>query len=133
MIAALIAALLAGTALAGKPGKPGGGTSTAGLALIMVRDQNANGTPNWADSITFTFTTNDPTPRLNVTCTQSGVLVYSSTHLMYWPNYWDDDGVFRLESAAWTGGAATCKADLKGTSRNGRAVLLGSMNFAVGA
>jgi hypothetical protein len=131
LVAALVAGLVAGTALA--KGKTGGSSGTSGLAVVMVLDQNGNGAPNWNDHITFKFTTSNSTPQINTTCTQSGSVVYSSSHLMYTPNVFNDDGVFWLSSPAWSGGAASCTAVLKGNASNGSLTTLGSLTFSVGA
>ena len=71
LIASLVVGLMAGTALAGKPGgggggghgKPGGGgTATGGLTLVMVADANGNRAPNWNDTITFSVTSINDAP-----------------------------------------------------------------------
>jgi hypothetical protein len=129
LVAALAVGVIAGPALAGKPG---GGSSTSGLAVKMVIDANGNGAPNWGDRITFTFSTGNAYPVISLTCSQNASVVYGDSRPMYWPNAWDDPGIFTLESAAWSGGAASCTALLKGTSK-GRIVTLGSLAFAAGA
>ncbi|HEY3412773.1 MAG TPA: hypothetical protein VGM51_06915 [Armatimonadota bacterium] len=133
VIASLLVVLVAGTAYAGKGGKGSTTGSTGGLTVVMVTDQNGNGAPNWADWVTFTFTATATNPQVNLQCSQGGTLVYSSSHLMYWPNFWDDNGVFWLESGAWSGGAASCTAVLKGTSSRGTLLTLGSLSFSVAA
>ena len=136
LIATLVAGLFAGTAFAGKGGggKPGGGGTTGGSVLVvkMVYDKNANGAPDWADQITFTFTTSNPAPWIVLTCSQSAGTVYSSSHDVYWPNMWNDPGIFYLQSPAWMSGAASCKAVLQGTSSTGSTVNLGTLTFSVG-
>ena len=43
------------SAAKGGGGKPGGGTGgTGSLTLVMVTDKNANGSPNWGDTVTVT-------------------------------------------------------------------------------
>jgi hypothetical protein len=134
LIALLIVGLMAGTALAGGKGgggKPGGGSG--GVTVQVVTDANGNGLANWADQVHFTVTTSNTRPIVSLTCTQGGTVVYGDSHPYYWPNIWDDTGVFTLSSLSWTSGAAECRAEAKGTSTNGRVVTLGSMIFQVGA
>jgi hypothetical protein len=141
LIALLVVGLAAGTTFAAKGGgggggKPGGGGGTTGggmnITVNTVVDANANGLPNWGDTIHFSFTTSNPTPTVSVTCTQNGGLVYGDSHPYYWPNLWDDVGNFILQSPAWSSGAADCTAVVKGTS-NGKTVTLGSTTFHVDA
>jgi hypothetical protein len=133
LIALLIVGLMAGTALAGKGGggKPAG--SSGSVTVQVVTDANGNGLANWGDQVHFTVTTSNTRPIVSLTCSQGGAVVYGDSHPYYWPNIWDDDGVFTLSSQSWTSGAAECRAEAKGTSSNGRIVSLGSMTFQVGA
>ena len=133
LIALLIVGLMAGTALAAPKGggKPSGGGG--GITLQMVADTNGNGLPNRTERIHFTLSTSNTHPIVSLTCTQGGSLVYADSRPYYWPNIWDDDGIFTLASQAWSSGAADCRADVKGTSSNGRTVTLGSMTFNAGA
>ncbi len=129
IISLLVVGLIAGTALAGKGGgkPPSGGSSN--LTLVVL---DADGVANHGDDVTFTFSTSNAYPIVSVTCSQGGSVVYGDSHPMYQPNIWDDPGVFTLASLAWTGGAADCRADLKGSAR-GKIVTLGSTSFQVGA
>ena len=134
LIALLIVGLLAGTALAapkggGKPPSGGGG----GITLQMVADTNGNGLPNRTERIHFTLTTSNTRPVVSVSCSQGGTLVYADSRPYYWPNIWDDDGIFTLSSQAWSSGAADCRAEIQGTNSRGRVVSLGSMTFYAGA
>jgi len=133
LIALLIVGLMAGSALAAKGGggKPGGGSG--GVTVQVVTDADANGLANWGDQVHFTLTTSNTRPIVSLTCSQGGTIVYGDSHPYYWPNIWDDTGVFTLSSLSWTSGAAECRAEAKGTSSNGRIVSLGSMTFQVGA
>jgi hypothetical protein len=131
IIALLVVGLMAGTAFAGKGGgKPSGGASAT---VQVVTDLNGNGTANHGDQVHFTLTTSNTYPVVSVTCTQGGSVVYGDSHPYYWPNIWEDTGVFSLASQAWSAGAADCNAVIKGTSSNGRVVTLGSTTFYVGA
>ena len=131
LIALLIVGLMAGTALAAPKG--GGKPSGGGITLQMVADTNGNGLPDRTERIHFTLTTSNTRPVVSVSCTQGGTLVYADSRPYYWPNIWDDDGIFTLTSQAWSSGAADCRADVKGTSSHGRTVNLGSMTFHAGA
>ena len=103
----------------GGGGKPGGGSSTSSLTVVMVADQNGNGAPNWGDTITFNLTTTAANPYVTVTCTQNGVVVYTASAGFY-PDYlWPGARNMPLSSPMWTGGAASCTADLN----NGLATL----------
>jgi hypothetical protein len=132
LVATLVVGLVAGTALAGKPAGGGGGKGGTTVTVAMVADANGNGAPNWGDTVTFRFTTSNPYPVMSVRCSQNGYVVYGDSHPMYTPNPWNDPGHFVLSSLAWSGGSASCLAELKGTS-NGRIVVLGSTTFAAGA
>lgn len=134
LVALLVVGLMAGTTFAAKGGggKPGGGSTTGGLTVVVVTDTNGNGLPNWADQVHFTVSTSNPYPVVSLTCSKDGVVVYGDSHPYYWPNIWDDPGIFTLSSLAWSSGAADCTAVLKGTS-HGKVVTLGSTTFHVDA
>jgi hypothetical protein len=130
LIATLVVGLLAGTALAGKGGKPsGGGSTTGGGAISLVAP---DGTANYGDVIRFNISTSNLYPVVSLTCSQGGTLVYSDSRPYYQPNIWNDPGDFTLRSLAWTGGAASCTALLKGQGNRGT-VTLGSTSFSVAA
>jgi len=120
-------------ALAGK-GKPGGGGGGSGSSLsgpMMVVDKNANGLPNWGDTITFNVSSSATYPSVEVDCSQSGVMVYAGT-VGFYPSYpWAKQ--FILSSTAWTGGAASCTATLYSTSANGHRSNIASLSFSAGA
>jgi len=132
LIAVLVVGLAAGTTLArGSSGghKGGGGTTSAGsssLTLSLVSDKNANGLPNYADTITFKVSTTATLyPYVQVLCYQNGGLVYSASAGFY-PSYpWPGSQNMPLYSPSWTGGAADCTATLNST--------LASLSFHVGA
>lgn len=129
LIALLVVGLAAGTTFAAKGGGGsttgggghhggGGGGTTGGsgsLSLVLVTDVNGNGAPNYADTVTWTVSTSDPYPTVNVTCTQNGGLVYSAGAGFY-PSYpWPGSRIMPLYSPSWTGGAASCTAVLSGS------------------
>jgi hypothetical protein len=117
LIASLVVGLMAGTALAGKPGGGGGkpprntaGSGTITLAPLVV-DANGNGTSNWADVVTFNISTTATTqPWVNLVCKQNGVVVAQG-----WNGYFEGSisgRDFGLYSSFWTSGAADCIAYL---------------------
>jgi hypothetical protein len=123
-------------ALAGK-GKPGGGGGGGGgtIALVMVRDANGDGAPNYGDTVTFAVsTTATSQPFVTVKCYQGGTLVYQASN-----------GIFAISlnqlfvlggTTAWQSGAASCTADLQNWdsySKHHSVTNLASMTFAVGA
>ena len=132
LIALLIVGLMAGTALAAPKGggKPSAG---GGMTLQVVADTNGNGAPNRTEQIHFTLSTSNTRPVVSVSCTQGGSLVYADSRPYYWPNIWDDDGIFILSSQSWSSGGADCRAEIQGTNSHGRIVSLGSMTFYAGA
>ena len=129
LIALLVVALVAGTALAGKGGTKGGGKAPRGsstINLVMVNDANGNGAPNWHDTITFDIsTTQTDSPYLAVTCYQGGTLVYGADAGFYDSYPWPGARLMPLYSPSWTGGAADCTAVLNRK--------LATLQFHVGA
>jgi len=122
-VVATVAALclsLAPSALAAKRGGAGqGGSSSSSLSLVMVKDLNGNGLPNWGDTVTFDVSTTASYPEVLLECSQNGALVFSQ-RAGFFPSYmWSKD--FTLQSSSWTGGAADCTAcfyyTAKGTFR----------------
>jgi hypothetical protein len=120
LVGLLVVGLMAGSVFAapggkgGGKGKPGGGSTTGTLTLVMVSDANANGAPNWGDTITFNVTSTSTYPYVAVTCYQGGTLVYSASAGFY-PSYpWPGAQNMPLYSPSWTGGAAACNATLNG-------------------
>ena len=130
LVALVVVALVAGTALAAKGGggnKPSGGGT---LAVAMVSDQNANGLPNWADRITFSVSASADKPWVNLKCYQGSAWVYTAT-VGFFPAYpWAQ--TFTLSSSMWTGGAGSCTATLYAVSNNGRQNTLATLGFEVG-
>jgi hypothetical protein len=138
LIAALAVGLLAGSALAGKPasggaggGKHGGGTTGSGTITLhspLVVDNNGNGAANWGDVVTFDIATSATTqPWVHLICSQNGSVVAQG-----WDGYFDGalgGRTFGLSSPVWTGGAASCKANLE----TGTGSVLGTVSFNVGA
>lgn len=121
LIVLLMFGLIAGTTFAAKGGNGGGGkgdkpvkpNGSSTITLVMVDDANANGSANWADTVTFEISTTATTsPYLRVTCYQDGMLVYGADAGFY-PDYpWPGAQLMPLYSPSWTGGAADCVAVL---------------------
>lgn len=135
-VATALTLALAPGALAGKPGSGGSGGGTGGtIALVMVTDANANGAPNYGDTVTFAVSTTATTmPYVTVNCYQGGTLVYQQS-----------DGIFAISlnqnfmlggTTAWQSGPASCTAYLQNWdsySKHHSITNLASMNFSVGA
>ena len=121
-IAALVLALaLVPTALAAKGGgsgggkPPRGGTPTGSFSLVLV--DSTDGVAHWGQHITFNATSTAPYYFVSVICFQGGAQVYRQDIGFYpgWP--WSKN--FTLMSAAWTGGAADCNAELYSQNSDG--------------
>src|SRR5947207_6354399 len=103
-------------ALAGK-GKPGGGGGTSGgtggtIALVMVKDANGNGSPNYMDTVTFAVSTSATTmPYVTVYCYQGGTLVYKQSSGIFYTSL--NQNFVLGQTDAWQGGAADCTAYLQ--------------------
>lgn len=126
LVALLAVGLTAGSAFAAK----GGGSGGSGSTIRMVPLDSTDGYAHYGQHITFAITTSNQYPVASVSCSQGGVVVYGDSRPMYQPNPWNDPGIFTLSSLSWTGGAADCTADLKGTS-HGKVVTLASTAFHV--
>jgi hypothetical protein len=121
------AALISGTALAGKPS--GGGNTSSSLNWSMVVDANANGAPNWSDKVTFTLTTSETKPWVRLDCYSGGAWVSTSSHGFFADYPWAPN--FTLASGAWLGGAGDCTATLYKVASNGRSRTLATQTFHV--
>lgn len=133
------ALVIAPAAFAGKGGgKSGGGggggnngTSSTLTGPVMVSDANADGLPNWGDTITFKVSTSTSWPSVQLDCYQNGTPVYSAT-TGYYPTYmWSNN--YTLDNWKWTSGAADCTATLYNTNKNGSTTTLATLSFSVGA
>jgi len=127
---AIVAALMAITilpAMAAKGGNGGGGkghggttggsTGSGGGTLTLRVVSGPDNTPNWGEDITFDVSTSATTePHVNVTCKQSGTVVYGATTGYYASYPWPWTQVMNLASQSWTGGAADCSAVLQAYS-----------------
>jgi hypothetical protein len=119
LVPATFAAKGGGGGGGGKPGggggKPGGGSSTGSLTLVMVSDQNANGSPNWNDTVTFTVSTTNAYPYVSVRCYKGTTLVYAADAGFYASYPWPGSQMMPLYSPSWTSGAADCTTTLDGS------------------
>jgi hypothetical protein len=133
LISLLVVGLMAGSAFAAKGGngKPSGGTSAGTLAVAMLVDTNGNGSPNYMDQITFTFSqTATATPMVGLRCWQGTNWVYDG-YVGFFPSAIGDE-LFELSSNYWAAGdAASCTARLFYFDNRGREHVLNSLTFGV--
>ncbi len=89
----------------------GANSSTSSLALVLLN--STDGSPHWGQQITFTVSTTATTePHVSLACSQNGVVVYT-TETGYYAGYpWPWTQTMTLSSYAWTGGGASCTANL---------------------
>lgn len=110
----LVAVLVfASTALAGNGNGP---NKSSSLNLVIVSSSTASATsasatqPVYGDTVTFDVsTTATEKPFVQLTCSQNGTMVYSSS-AGFFADPWSRN--FILSSQSWTGGAADCTATL---------------------
>lgn len=134
---------VAGTAVAGNGGSNNSGSNNGGgsnkssssssISLVMLAAATTAGTsgPVWGDQVTFAVsTTQTAYPSVMATCSQNGTVVYRQFGFFY-PS--PASPTFTLRSTAWTGGAATCVAELYYVNSKGASVTLASTSFAAGA
>jgi hypothetical protein len=134
LASSLVAVLaLAGTAFAGNGGGSNKSSSSISSPVVVsagaAPSAAAAAAPRFGDTITFSVsTTQTDSPFVNVNCYQNGVLVYNS-----WNAFWPTAETFLLSSPAWTGGAASCTANLGMYVSSSKFRVLASTSFAVGA
>jgi hypothetical protein len=117
------------TAGGGKGGGGGGSTGGSSLALVMVDDVNGNGTSNWGDTVTFGVSTSS---QVRLQCYQGGVRVYNANAAWYDGNPFAYMQYMKLQSGAWTHGAADCHA-VNYYMSGKRIVTLATLDFHVDA
>ncbi len=135
LTAGLVALVLSGAALAGKPGSGGAVKSSGSLKLVLVAADGARtsaSAPTFADWITYDVTTTASEPYVETSCFQNGKLVYKQSR-GFFAGYYAGTQMYQLgPTQAWTGGSATCNARLhewvNGTDRT-----LSTASFDVGA
>jgi len=112
------------TADAAKPssgGSTGGGgrhssaTYTGSFSLVLLN--STDGLPHWGQQVTFNATSNAPYYFVELDCSQNGTMVFQQTAGFY-PGYAFSQ-VYTLRSAAWTGGGASCSAQLYSSNSDG--------------
>jgi hypothetical protein len=117
----------------GGGGKPGGGGSGGGtLSLAMVTDNNADGGPNWNDTVTYSISTSATTePFVSTVCYQNSLLVLS-TSAGYFSSYpWQSAKDVPLTTMTWTSGAADCTAKLYMNGSKGSTTTLATLSYHV--
>jgi hypothetical protein len=101
----------------------GGGKPTSGgasLSVVMVADANANGLPNYGDTIRFNVSVPESAmPSVSVQCSKNGTVVYGSVTGYYSSYPWPWTQNMTLSSASWTAGAADCIATLSSSAGSG--------------
>jgi len=115
LTAAVFVLAIVPTAFAGKGGNGGGKGNTTradpsgSFSLALV--DSTDGVAHWGQHITFNVTSTATYYFVGVSCYQGGARVYRQDKGFYvgWPL---DQRNFTLMSAAWTGGAADCTAEL---------------------
>ena len=136
LITLLIFGLIAGTALAGGggngkgPGQSGGGDKGS-FAMVMIDDTNADGLPNYSDTVTFTVaTTATDKPYVSLRCYQGSAFVYDGW-AGFFAGAWFGQ-TFTLSSETWLSGGADCTARLVMWGSNGRERTLAQQAVHVG-
>jgi hypothetical protein len=109
----------------GKPGGGGGGT----IALVLL--DSSDGVAHYGQRVTFdVHTTATAYPYVTLRCYQNGGLVYQLSNAMFATSL---NQIFTLgPTPSWTGGAASCTADLESWSSR-KVSKLASTSFAVEA
>jgi hypothetical protein len=132
---ALVPAAFAGK---GNPGGGGGGGKTHGTtaatgSFSLVLLNSTDGLPHWGQQITFNVSVQNASYYfVALNCSQAGTLVYANTVGFY--TGWAWSRTFYLQSSAWTGGAATCSAELYSSYSDGsNHKTLATMSFDVSA
>ena len=113
----VIALVVAGSALAGKPsGSSGGGPKSSSIKLVTVAADGtrvAGGQPAFGDNITYEIaTTATNEPYVETSCFQNGALVYKQSR-GFFAEYYAGTQMFTLgPTTLWQGGGANCTARL---------------------
>ena len=137
LVAALVAALMVGTAFAGKGGNKAGGGNTSGAGTISLHspitvDKDGDGVVSFGDIVEFDIATAaTSTPYVDLKCYQNGTLVIEG-----WRGYFADSldyQTFGLYGGSWAGGAADCTAYLDAPTSRGGMKQLASTTFHVAA
>ncbi len=136
LISLLVVGLMAGTAFAGKNGGGTNGGTTGGsstLSLVLADDVNGNGVANWGDTVTFNVSSGSTSsPQVSLSCSQGGTVVYTANAAWYAGNPFAYMQMMKLQSGAWTSGAADCTAK-EYYSSGKRTITLKTLSFHVDA
>lgn len=117
-----VAAVLALAPAASAKGAGATKSGSSSLSVVMVQDANADGQPNYGDTITFSVSTTATTqPYVQLDCSQNGTVVYQHQAGIYAGYPWSQDYI--LSSNYWTGGPASCTATLEYNTRHGTSTL----------
>ena len=130
VVAGVVGILLALPSVAAA-GKPGSGGTASGNSLTLVQLTPRDGGPAYGDTVTFSLVTTSTQPFVRVDCYQGGVNVFTETN-GFFPSYpWGQEYTLG-PTLSWTGGAASCTAQLTVASRKGYSTLA-QISFAVSA
>jgi hypothetical protein len=131
LITVLTFGLVAGSAFAAKGGgnKPSGGSSTATLNLVLVRDANGDGAPNYGDTISFTSNTTASRAEVGFRCYQGSNFVFDG-YVSLFDSWLNTELV--LTSTQWdTARDANCAARLFTYDSRAREQVMKSMAVTV--
>ncbi len=133
LAAALAATFALGAAALGVAGN-GGGPNKSSISLVMPSASASTASssgPHFGDQVTFSVSTDAPSPFVNLDCYQSGRWIYDE-----WHGFWEGamgGQTFTLSSTYWQGGDADCTARLVEWQSNGHQRTLASTSFHVSA
>jgi hypothetical protein len=134
LVASLVVGVMAGTALAGKPGgggggggKPGGGATGGGTIALSLMDGATEA--HFAARVTFNVaTTSTAYPYVHLMCRQNGSLVAES-RTGFFPTALGNEWFYLGPTTNWQSGAADCTANLEKYGSKGGWTVLGSTTF----
>jgi hypothetical protein len=133
LLAILVVGLIAGTAFAAKGGAHGGGGSTSGGGTINLVLMNGATEATYGGQVTFTVsTTATPYPWVHLRCSVGGTLVLEGWQ-GFFPTALGNQWFYLGPTPSWSGGAASCTANLEKYSSKGSWQVLASTSFDVGA
>ena len=125
----IVVTVLSGSSMVPVASHHGGNSSTSSFRLVLLN--STDGLPHYGQSVTFgVSTTATSYPDVSLNCYQNGLLVYGAMAGFYSSYPWPGSQIMPLSSPSWTGGAASCTANL--WYLNGRKdVTLTTLSFAV--
>jgi hypothetical protein len=105
--------------------------ATGTIAMRITTDNNADGLPNWGDTITYDVSTTATTaPSVKTSCVQNGAVVLYGDTSFYAGNPFAYTNFLALNSGIWTSGAGDCTATMYYNSGK-KVVTLNTLNFHV--